>query len=396
MTKNGDTYKYEISWSPDSTKILWSDKKLRLSFVDVLTKKVTQATKAKVWEIRDAVWSPDSRWIAYSQQEPEGMPRVYLYSLADGKNYAVTGGRHDSRSPCFSGDGKYLFFVSSRDFKPIYSSTEWNHAYREMSRIYVALLAKGTPSPFRPRGEEEKPEAKPKEPGKPTVRGPAPVVKVDTAGVSERILQLPVKPANYRNLQSVGSTVYYIRQGSADVKPAFQLYDLATRKETGLGAVGGFEISADGKKMIVSQDGKYGIIDLPKSPVTISEPLNLSGMEMQLDKAAEWKQIFNECWRQMRDFFYDPNMHGVDWKAMRDRYEPLVAHVSHRADLTYVIGEMIAELNVGHAYVGGGDMVHPARVPLGLLGRQAGAARTARRGTCRSSRSSSARAGTRS
>ena len=89
---------------------------------------------------------------------------------------------------------------------------------------------------------------------------------------------------------------------------------------------------------------------------------------MMLDRQAEWKQIFNECWRQMRDFFYDPNMHGVDWKAMRERYEPLVAHVNHRADLTYIIGEMIGELNVGHAYVGGGDMPKPPRVPLGLLG----------------------------
>ena len=148
------------------------------------------------------------------------------------------------------------------------------------------------------------------------------------------------------------------------------MYDLAARKETALGSVSGFEISADGKKMLVSQDGKYGIIDLPKGPVTIGEPLNLSGMEMQLDRQEEWKQIFNECWRQMRDFFYDPNMHGVDWKAMRDKYEPLVPHVNHRADLTYIIGEMIGELNVGHAYVGGGDMPQPPRIPTGLLGAE--------------------------
>src|SRR4051794_38461875 len=120
--------------------------------------------------------------------------------------------------------------------------------------------------------------------------------------------------------------------------------------------------------MLVQQDGKYGIIDLPKAPVTVSEPLDLSGMEVRLDRQQEWRQMYNECWRQMRDFFYDANMHGVDWPAMRLKYEPLLAHVSHRADLTYVIGEMISELNVGHAYVGGGDMPHPARVPLGLLG----------------------------
>src|SRR5437763_13281772 len=138
-----------------------------------------------------------------------------------------------------------------------------------------------------------------------------------------------------------------------------EMYDLATQKETGLGAMVGYDLSANRKKMVVNQSGgepKYGIIDLPKAPIELKEPLNLSGLEVRLDRHAEWRQIFNECWRQMRDFFYDPNMHGVDWRAVREKYAPLVEHVNHRADLTYVIGEMIGELNVGHAYVGGGDL----------------------------------------
>ncbi len=369
ITTGADTYKYEIYWSPDSKKILWTDKKLRVCFVDVESKKVTQVAKAKTWEVRDAVWSPDSRWIAYSQEEPDAVNDVYLYSLADDQTHRVTEGRQGSNSPRFSGDGKYLFFVSSRDFNPIYSATEWNHAYRDMARIYMAVLATKTPSPFRTRGEEE-PEKKKKEPAKPAADGPPPTpeVKVDVEGLTDRILQLPIKPANYRNLRSVGRTVYYLRQGTGDPRPALLMYDLEARKETPLGSVFGFEISADRKKMLALQDGKYGIIDLPKGPVTISQALDLSGMEMHLDRAAEWRQIFNECWRQMRDFFYDPDMHGVDWKAVRAKYAPLVAHVNHRADLTYLIGEMIGELNSGHTYVGGGDMVHPARVPLGLLG----------------------------
>ncbi len=363
LTAGGDTYKYEIHWSPDSKKILWSDKKLRVQYVEVESKTVKPIVQAKVWEIRDAVWSPDSRWVAYSQDEREGMNRVQLFSLEQAKTFAVSDGWYTSTHPAFSGDGKYLFFISKRDFNPIYSETEWNHAYRDMSRIYFATLAKATPSPFRTRSDElieptKSAEAKPKEI----------LLKVDTDGLSQRVLQLPITPANYRNLTSVGDTLYYIRQGSKDGKPAFQMYDLTARKETALGSVNGFEISADGKKMLVSQDGKYGIIDLPKGPVTIGEALNVSGMEMRLDHHQEWKQIFNECWRQMRDFFYDPTMHGLDWKAMRAKYEPLASHVGHRADLTYVIGEMIAELNAGHAYVGGGDMPHPSRLPLGLLG----------------------------
>jgi tricorn protease len=364
LTDNGDTYKYALSWSPDSKKILWSDKKLRLLYVDVATRAVKTVTQAPVWEIRDAVWSPDSRHVAWSQDEREGLPRVYLHSIDTGKTYAVTDGWYNSLGPCFSGDGKYLFFVSRRDFNPIYSETEWNHAYRDMDRIYLVTLAKDTPSPWRPKsdeaGEQAKPEEKPKEI----------TLKVDAEGLGERVLQLPIPAANYGNLQSVGGSVYYLRRSSKDPKPAFFVYDLAARKETALGSANGYEISADGKKMLVQQDGRYGIIDLPKGPVNVGEALNLSGMEMRLDRRAEWAQIFRECWRQMRDFFYDPHLHGVDWPAMRARYEPLVAHVGHRADLTYVIGEMIGELNAGHAYVGGGDMPYPPRLPLGLLGAQ--------------------------
>ncbi|HEY7427819.1 MAG TPA: PDZ domain-containing protein, partial [Gemmataceae bacterium] len=368
LTSGGDTYKYEIYWSPDSKKILWSDKKLRLQYVEVESKTVKTIARAKVWEIHDAVWSPDSRWVAYSQQERENMDRVYLFSLEQGKTFAVTDGWYTSTHPAFSGDGKYLFFVSKRDFRPIFSETEWNHAYRDMARIYLVTLDKSTLSPFRPRGEESAEPAKTEEAKNKEAKNKEIVLKVDTDGLSERVLQLPIQAANYRNLTSVGGTLYYIRQGSKDSKPALQMYDLAARKETALGSVSGFEISADGKKMLAAQDGKYGILDLPKSAVTIGEPLNLSGMEMRLDHHQEWRQIFHECWRQMRDFFYDPNMHGVDWKAMRAKYEPLVPHVGHRADLTYVIGEMIAELNAGHAYVGGGDMAHPSRLATGLLG----------------------------
>lgn len=363
LTSGGDTYKYEIHWSPDSKKILWSDKKLRLQYVEVESKVVKMVAQAKVWEIRDAVWSPDSRWVAYSTEEREGMNRVHLFSLEQGKSQSVTDGWYASTHPAFSGDGKYLFFVSKRDFHPIYSETEWNHAYRDMARIYLVTLDKATPSPFHTRSDEIAEPAKTEE-----AKAKEVVLKVDANGLNERVLQLPIQAANYRHLSTVGSTIYYIRNGSKDGKPALQMYDLSARKETALGSVNGFEISADGKKMLVSQDGKYGVIDLPKGPVSIGESLNLSGMEMRLDHRAEWQQIYKESWRQMRDFFFDPTMHGVDWKAMRTKYEPLVRHVNHRADLTYVIGEMIGELNAGHAYVGGGDMPHPPRLATGLLG----------------------------
>jgi tricorn protease len=367
LTSTGAPYKYEIRWSPDSKKILWADKKLRLSYVDVETKKVAQVAQGKVWEIRDYAWSPDSKWVSYSRREENGMGTVYVYSLEQEKAFAVTDGWYDSFGPEFSGDGKYLFFISERDFNPIYSATEWNHAYADMARIYFVTLSKEMPSPFRPKSDEV--DAGKKE-DKETKSKESQPFKVDVDGIQERILRLPITPANYGNLQSVGGSIYYIRKSTKDASPIALYYEVAAQKETELGKINGYEISANGQKMIVSQAGAYGIIDLPKGPITLGTPLNLSGLVVKLDRQQEWKQIFHEAWRQMRDYFYDPGMHGVDWKALRDRYEPLVAHVNHRADLTYIIGEMISELNCGHAYVGGGDLPKIAKIQTGLLGAQ--------------------------
>jgi tricorn protease len=374
LTRNGDTYKYALEWSPDGKKILWADKMLRLQYLDVATKAVKPVDRATAFEIRQYVWSPDSKWVAYAKPEEEGMQQIYLYSLEQNKTFPVTNSWYASSNPAFSGDGKYLFFVSQRDFNPVFSVTEWNHAYLDMARIYFATLSKDTPNPLAPKSdevetapEEKKPDAKP--PSEKKEAGKVADLKVEIEGIKDRTLQLPVAVARYGNLSSVGTTVYYFRASSKDPRPAFFMYDLAAQKETSLGVINGYEISANQKKMLISKGtDSYSIIDLPKGTISGGETLDLSGMEVTLDRHAEWEQIFNECWRQMRDFFYDPNMHGVDWKAVRDRYAPLVKHVNHRADLTYIIGEMIGELNAGHCYVGGGDMPKPPRVLTGLLG----------------------------
>jgi tricorn protease len=360
LTSKGDVYKYSLYWSPDSKKILWTDRKFRVRYIDVATKQIIEVVQSKHWEINDAVWSPDSKWVSWSETSDTGMDKIRIYNLVTKVVTDVTDGWHESNSPAFSGDGKFLFFVSNRDLNPIYSSTEWNHAYRDMARIYAVALAKDTPSPFKPKTDE--PENKPATDAKDKDS------KIDLTGFSERTFQIPTPPGNYRNLQSVGSAVWYIRSSSKDPRSTFATYDLATRAETNLCSVSSFDITADGKKTLVSVDGKFTVIDLPKASVTPSSFLDLSGMEVQLDRKAEWKQIYHECWRQMRDFFYDPNLHGVDWIALRNRYETLLPHVRHRADLSYVIGELIGELNAGHAYVGGGDLPAVRKIPLGQLG----------------------------
>jgi tricorn protease len=377
ITQGADTYKYQMFWSPDSKKLLWGDKKLRLRYVDIEKKQITEVTQAKAWEIRNYSWAPDSSWIAYSKPEETGMNRIYIYSLEKAKNYPVTDEWYEASNPVFCPEGKYLYFTSARDFRPLYSWTEWNHVYNDMLRIYLVTLNKGVSSPFKPKSDEVaiKKEA-PTEKGK-TKKGKKSekketkiVVKIDIEGLNHRIEGIPIRPSNYFSLAAVKGKLYYLRRGLRDEKTTMYLYDLKKQKETQLGAVNGYEISANLKKMLVLQGRNYAIIDLPSAKISVKETLKLSGLEMYHCKKCEWKQIFNESWRQMRDFFFIPTMHGVDWKAMKARYAPLIKHVNHRNDLTYIIGEMIGELNVGHTYVGGGERPTVTEIEQGLLGAQ--------------------------
>ena len=373
LTKNGDTYKYQCYWSPDSKKIMWADKKLRLQYVDIESKKVTPVAQASAWEFTDYAWSPDCKWIAFAKPEDSSMTNIYLYSLEKKEAVAVTDGWYSSYDPAFSSDGKFLYFVSDRSFNPTLGQTELDHVYNDMAKIYFVTLSKETKSPFEPKSDEVKIKEAGKDPEKSDKKKDdkeesKPQVKVDIDGLQQRIAGIPVTAANYGNLTSSGDKLYYIRNGSKDEKAKFLFYDFEKLKETELGEFNGFEISADGKKAIVGQDGSYAIIDVPTSKIEIKEKLNLSDMKVKVDHHAEWNQIFNEAWRQMRDFYFAPNMSGVDWEKVRRNYAQLVPYVNHRADLTYILGEMIGELSTGHTYVGGGEMPHAERIKTGLLG----------------------------
>jgi tricorn protease len=380
LTFNADTYKYGFLWSPDGKKIAWTDKLFRLQYLDVGTKKVTLIDRAKTTEMGSFAWSPDSRWITFSKPEIEGMPKVYLYALDGGKIYEATDGWYSSYEPVFSGDGKYLFFVSDRNFTPTFSAVEYNYSYASMSRVYCLTLAADTPSPFAPKSDEveikKEPEAaKPGDKGKPAEakkaepEKPAGVkVKVDPEGLKDRAIALPIESSNYGNLASVGDKVFYQKYPDGQGGPSLKSYGLSDQKENDLGQVDGYEISADQKKMLVSQTHAYAIIDLPAGPVKIDEKLDLSGMDMNLDLKQEWEHIYLECWRQMKYFFYAPNMNGQDWDALKAKYLPLAQAANCRADLTYIIGELIGELSSGHTYVGGGDLPVLPKVKVGQFG----------------------------
>ena len=376
ITSGGDNYKYQPYWSPDSKKLLWADRKQKLQYIDITTKVMTYVDADSIFEIRDYAWSPDSRWIVYSKNSDNRFQQIFLYSLEQKKSSPVTENWYNAFSGTFSADGKYLFFISSRDFNPDFSEIEPTISYSDMSDIYFISLTKETPSLFKPKSDEvelTKNEIKTEENDK-KKESKAPIkisdIQIDIDGIQGRIGKLPIEASNYHSLSSVENKLYYQRRGRNDKKSTLCMFDFDKREEKTLGFVDGYELSANKKKMLVAQNGNYGIIDLPSSEVKISDKLDLSGLQMQINKQEEWQQIYKESWRQMRDFFYSPNMNGVDWKAQGDKYAELVKYVNDRNDLTYIIGELVGELNIGHAYVGGGDRPQPERFKTGLLGAE--------------------------
>jgi len=378
LTSNGDTYKYSFKWSPDSKKILWSDKKLRLQYVDISSKEVNIVSQSKEGEFRNFSWSPDSKWIAYGEPKQIGMSQIFIYSMETGNKHAVTDSWYNSYSPVFSSDGKYLFFVSFRDFNPLFSWTEWNHIYNDMQNVYLITLAKSTPSPFEPENDivkpakDEKGEEPLKEKDKKGEDQDKKEVKVsiDFEGITDRIVAIPGSAGRYWNISSVDDVVYYCTRNSSKKKSSLMMYDLKEKESKSLGDYGNFFITSNNKKMVIANSGKYAIINLPKSTIKIEDFISLENMKVYVDLKMEWNQIFDEAWRQMRDFFYDPNMHGADWNAIHDKYKQLVPYVNNRNDLNYILGEMIGELNCGHAYISGGDKPKPERIEVGLLGAQ--------------------------
>ena len=377
ITNNGDNYKFDFKWSPDGKKIIWSDRKLRLVYVDVDSKKQTLVDSSNLGEFFDYNWSPDSKWIAYTRPEFYSQQKIILYNLASKSKTQVTDGWYVSFNPTFSRDGKYLFFASSRDYTPTFSDADFNAGYIDMVKVYFVTLSKETPTPFAPKDDEVKIKPDTTVTAKPTGKAikaadvaASTDIKIDLDGLEDRLISLPIDPSNYGTIYANGNDVYYIKRSHFDKAATLIYFSLKDKKETTLGQYDDFQVSADNKKVLVVKDKNYSIVDLGTGPIAGAKPIDLSGMKLMVDHHQEWQQMYDESWRQMRDFFYSPIMNGADWKGMHDKYEPLVKYVNIRQDLTYLISEMIGELSSGHTYTGGGDIPEIKKIPLGLLGAQ--------------------------
>ena len=373
LTKNNDTYIRNFEWSPDSKSIVYTDRKNRINLLNVETKQVTEVLRDPKKEPYDVTFSPDSKWLAYTRMADNEYDIIYLYRIADKKEIQVTDRWYDSGSPTFSTDGKYLVFSSMRDFNPTYGSKEWNHVYGYSNGVYLALLTQDTPSPFLTKDDGSKAEPKKVEikveegKKKETDEKKKPegvTVKVDEDGLSERIVKLPLPQGYHGSFYSDGQKVYYSRNNSTYV------YDLNKQKEETVAEGARMWVEPGGKKAGFFKDRQVFVKDIPSGKIDLKDPVNFSDMKITIDYAKEWTQIYDEAWRAFRDGFYLENMHGVDWKAMKQKYAVLLPYVKNRQDLTYLIGEMIGELNCGHAYVNTGEMDRPKRIKTGLLGAE--------------------------
>ena len=402
ITTDGKMARMPPIWSPDSKKLVFADKDLRLFYVEIDQKTPVLIDQGRFNDITDYTWSPDSKWVAYAKQGENSNSTINLYSLADKKITPVTTNFNNSTAATFDPGGKYLFFISQRDYNEVQGNFDFEFSDPKADRVYLVTLRADLPSPFAPMSDEAgkktedtdaKGQDKSTDKDKKEADDAAKNFRIDLDGIQNRVTAFPMPVSNIVRLQAGKNGVYYATspiQGLSGVVPgehsAIHMYDLKERKdEVLLTGASSFKVSFDGTKLLYSGTGSdeggnddpgphaqtFGIIDAKPSgtPHHVGDgALNLASMDMHIDPRAEWKQMFNETWRQERDFFFEASMNGVDWARERERYAPLLQDAADRYDLNYLIGEMLGELGNSHTYVGGGDYpsLHP--VNLGLLG----------------------------
>jgi tricorn protease len=391
-------WQFDPVWSPDSKLIAWGDKKQRLRYVDVATGRVAEVDRGTNNDLTEYTWSPDGKWLAYTKAGVNNFSSIFVYSVTDAKSYQLTSGFTNESSPVFDPKGRYLYFLSNRDFNLTFSSWEFNYVYTDPTRIYVGILASDGPALFLPASDEEKPkddkakDDKPKfeptpqgkpqgdqkppqaeqkppdatQPGeiKPPVDSTTPKpTKIDVAGFENRVRAIPGAPGNYRNLAASSDGIFYA------LGDKLELYNLdAKEKQSILDGVGNFALSADGKQILYRRGADWFVVPARPGQKPGEGRLALDKLEARIDPRLEWKQVFVDAWRTVRDWFYDPGMDGIDWNAIRAKYEPLVPHVTTRDDLDYILSEVAGELVAGHAYVERGDGPRVDRIDTGLLG----------------------------
>ena len=387
ITSGSKTWYYYASWSPDGTKILFGDKDFRIFTADVATKKVREIDRCLYqkdneifWETSDYAWSPDSRWIVYSKTGENLNSSIFVHDLEKWKTWRLTDDRYDDYSPCFDPGGRYIWFLSLRNFTP---ELDWfmdNNVCVDQSMVMAMQLHAGEKPPF---AEDESGDPIAVKAQSADSAGAA--VRIDFEGIDSRIFAVPVPPGTYKALSVwKGSLAWLSRAGYGfpGIEEFFnpkgtsfydlQVFDIKEKTvKTILPGIGSYTLSADGSHVTYLSGPMAGIVKTDAVSAAGDGALKWAGLRQRIDVFAEYPQIYRDVWRQIRDFFYDPGIHGKDWQAVYDKYEPLIPYVATRADMNYIIGQMIGELTASHEYiVGPGDppRTYWFRVNTGLIG----------------------------
>ncbi len=410
------THYYTPVWSPDSRKIVYTDTNLKVWVLDVASGQ-TKIVGNDPWMVPqrtlNPVWSPDSKWVAYASRLQSLYHAIFVSNVETGETKQVTDGLADAVWPAWDASGKYVWFLASTNFG---LSSQWldmtSYDHVENFGLYLAILKKGEPSPLLPESDEETGIAavpgggaggrggrgggaeagdQPAQAGR---GGGAPVtVQIDFDGMEQRIITIPGIPERpYSELRAgVAGTVFYLDPGAGgggrgggagNTLQRFRLSD--RRAATFVAGASDYDVSADGRKLLYRAGGGGGgargaaagaatgpslfIVDADRTPPQAGQGRVTATLRMHLDPKEEFKQIFNEGWRNQRDYLYVPNLHGTDWPKMKQMYGQLLPYVMHRADLNYLLDNMGAEIAIGHSYVRGGDMPEVPQSPGGLLG----------------------------
>lgn len=386
LTTDGEVLRWEAVPSPDGKWIVHHDKNQRLWLYDVKNESNRKIDESAIGGFNGLAWSPDSRWLAYAAGGENIFSRIKLYGIDSGESATLTSERYDSYSPAWSPDGKWLYLLSDRRLVSIVGSP-WGSYQPEpyldkTTRIYHIALVPGLRSPFaapdelhpdedseddndndkkkgerngkKKKKEKEKNEPEEKDEDKPPVE-----VEIDLEGIAERLWPVPVEAGNYRALSMNDKALFWISRALPDRKRSLvgvKITNRAPEVETIVEEIRYYDLSADGKKILVRKGKSLHIIDAKPGEAELKKSgVPLDGWALSVVPREEWRQMFVEAWRLERDYFYDTGMHGVDWPAMRDKYLPLVDRVTNRAELSDLIAQMVSELSALHIFVAGGD-----------------------------------------
>ncbi len=388
-------YHYSPIISPDGEWIAYGDNEQSLHVMPAEGGKARLVDQSNRAPITNYTWSPDGRWLAYVKLMANDFGSLFIYDSMDQESRQVSSGYTDDGNPTWDPDGKYLYFTSNRNMNPLFGSRDFNLVEVRNTKLYLMLLQADGENPFAhveglpPSGDEDEEDEAEDEADDEDEKGDdeeeeslEPVI-IDFEGLDRRMVELDVDPGQYFALGAVSGKLFYMssplsgwsegRHGDGEDGPRSSLNSFDIEEEEAalfMAGVAGYDLAPGADKIAVAQGrGRITVVGTGGKPSGEEEALSLGGIVIDLDPAEEWKQIYYEAWRRMRDRYWDEGMAGLDWKKLRDQYAKLLPLIANRADLSDLLGELIGELNTGHTYVWGGDPGGGAqRVPTGLLG----------------------------